>query len=106
MDSLPRWILQLINSDRYGGRTLSTDDRTIVLYDCGLWSDAHTQMVHSKYPECEVTVMQSTASLSGFIVVFKMHADRAVYTWVTAVVLAVTILLLSARQMVASSEMM
>ena len=103
MDALPRWILQLINSERHGGRTLSTDDNTVVLYDCGVWSDAHTHMVHNKYPECEVTVMQSQASLSGFIVVFKLHTDRAVYTWVTAVVLAITVLVLTARQMVLSS---
>ena len=102
MDSLPRFILQLINSERHGGRTLRTDEDTVVLYDCGVWSDTHTQMVLGKYPECEVTVMQSQASLSGFIVVFKMHADRAVYTWVTAVVLGVALLLLTARQMMVS----
>ncbi len=42
MDALKRWILKLIDSDRHGGRTLSTDDTTVVLYDCGVWSDAHT----------------------------------------------------------------
>jgi hypothetical protein len=100
MDSLPRWLLRLIESERHGGRTLCTDDNTVVLYDCGVWTDAHTQAVHAKYPECEVVVMQSNASLSGFIVVFKLHTDRSVYAWSTAVVLSLALILLTARQMV------
>jgi hypothetical protein len=104
MDSLPRWILRLIESERYGGRTLCTDDNTVVLYDCGVWTDGHTQAVHGKYPECEVVVMQSGASLSGFIVVFKLQTDRSVYSWVTAVVLAVALILLTARQILSGSQ--
>ena len=104
MDALQRWILKLIDSDRHGGRTLSTDDTTVVLYDCGVWSDAHTHMVHQRYPECEITVMQSQASLSGFIVVFKLHTDRSVYAWVTAAVLTLALLLLTARQIMAISR--
>ena len=102
MDSLPRWVLQLIHSERHGGRTLSTDDNTVVLYDCGVWTDGHTHAVHQKYPECEVVVMQSNASLSVFIVVFKMHTDRSAYTWVSAVVFGVALILLTARQIMAS----
>jgi hypothetical protein len=102
MDSLPRWLLRLIESERHGGRTLCTDDNTVVLYDCGVWTDSHTQAVHAKYPECEVVVMQSNASLSGFIVVFKLHTDRSVYAWGTAVVLSLALILLTARQMVAT----
>ena len=105
MDSLPKWILKIIHSERYGGRTLCTDENTVVLYDCGVWTDAHTHMVHCKYPECEVVVMQSNASLSGFIVVFKLCTDRSVYTWVAAAVLGVALILITARQiMVASVE--
>ena len=99
MDTLPRWILRLIDSDRYGGRTICTDDSTVVLYDCGVWTDGHTLAVHGKYPECEVVVMQSSHSLSGFIVVFSLHRDRSVYAWSAAVLLAVAIILLTVRQM-------
>ena len=101
MESLTRWILQLVNSERHGGRVLCTDENTVILYDCGMWSDSHTHMIHSRYPECEVVIMHSQASLSGFIVVFKMHRDRSVYTWVTAAVLAISLILLTGRQMMA-----
>jgi hypothetical protein len=100
MESITRWILQLINSERHGGRVMCTDEHTAILYDCGMWSDAHTQLIHAKYPECEVTILPSEASLSGFIVVFKMHRDRSVYTWVTAAVLAMSLILLTGRQMI------
>ncbi len=34
MDTLVWWIMQLIYSERHGGRTLCTDENTVVLYDC------------------------------------------------------------------------
>jgi hypothetical protein len=102
---LSQWILKIIRSERHGGRTLHTDENTVVLYDCGVWTDEHTRLVHSKYPECEVVVMQSNASLSGFIVVFKLQTDRSVHTWVTVVVLAVALFLITARQIM-SVDMM
>ena len=101
MESLTRWILHLINSERHGGRVMCTDESTAILYDCGMWADSYTQMIHAKYPECDVVVMHSQASLSGFIVVFKMHTDRSVYTWVTAAMLAMSLILLTGRQMMA-----
>jgi hypothetical protein len=100
---LSQWILKIIHSERHGGRTLCTDENTVVLYDCGVWTEAHTQMVHNRYPECEVTVMQSLASLSGFIVLFKLHTDRSVYTWVTAVMLGLALILITARQIMVAA---
>ena len=97
MEFLTRWILQLINSERHGGRIMCTDEHTAILYDCGMWTDTHTQLIHSKYPECEVVIMHSQASLSGFIVVFKRHKDRSVYIWVTAAILAISLILLTGR---------
>ena len=100
MESLARWITHLINSERHGGRTLCTDENTVILYDCGVWTDAHTQMIQNKFPECEVAIMQSQASLSGFIVVFKLNVDMSVYLWVTVAVLGILLILLTARQIV------
>ena len=100
MDTLARWIMKLINSERHGGRTLCTDENTVVLYDCGVWTDTHTQLVHNKFPECEVVIMQSQASLSGFIVVFKISADMSVYTWVIVCAVGFLLFLLTARQIV------
>jgi hypothetical protein len=98
MDTLQPWLLRLINSNKYGGRTMRTDEQTVVLYDCGVWTDAHSQAVKAKYPECDIAITQSLASLSGFIVVFRMHRDRSLYTWVTATGVVFGLLLLTARQ--------
>jgi hypothetical protein len=103
MDTLQSWLLKMIDSDRYGGRTMRTDEQTVVLYDCGVWTDAQSQAVRSKYPECDIAVTQSQGSLSGFIVVFKLHRDRSLYKWVTATVVVFGILLITARQMVVLS---
>ena len=102
MDSLSRLITKIINSDEYGGRTLQTDENTMVLYDCGVWTDAHSHVVHSWFPECDISVMQSHASLSGFIVVLKMHRDRAAYYWTVAITAILALVVLTGRQMVMS----
>ena len=100
METLSRLITRIIRSDQYGGRTLQTDEHTIVLYDYGVWTDVHSHAIHSRFPECDISVMQSHASLSGFIVVFKMHRDRAVYVWMTVVVGILMLIVLTGRQMV------
>jgi hypothetical protein len=104
MDTLQLWLLKMINSDKYGGRTIQTDEQTVVLYDCGVWTDAHSQAVKSKYPECDIAITQSLGSLSGFIVVLKLHRDRSLNTWVTATALVFVLLLVTARQMVLSAS--
>ncbi len=35
-------------------------------------------------PECAIAITECHASLSGFIVVFRMHRDRSLYAWFTA----------------------
>ena len=102
MDPLSRYITRIINSDEYGGRTLQTDEHTIVLYDCGVWTDVHSQAIHTRFPECDISFMQSHASLSGFIVVFKMTRDRAVYWWMAAITATLTLVVLTWRQMALS----
>jgi hypothetical protein len=84
MDALSRFVLRLIDSNRHGGRTILTDDNTVVLYDCGHWSDTHSQAIRERYPECEVEIMPSDGSLSGFIVVVKAHRDQSINSWIMA----------------------
>ena len=100
MDTLQPWLLRVIDSSRHGGRTLRTDEQTVVLYDCGVWTDAHSQAVKTKYPESDIAVTQSHGSLSGFIVVFKLHGDRSLYKWITATAAVFVCMLITARQMV------
>ena len=100
MDTLQPWLLRMIDSNKYGGRTMRTDEQTVVLYDCGVWTDSHAQAVKTKYPECAIAITQSHASLSGFIVVFRMQRDRSLYAWITAMGVVFALLLITARQMV------
>jgi hypothetical protein len=103
MNTLPQFLLRLIDSNRHGGRTIRTDESTVVLYDCGQWSDTHSQMVRDRYPECEVEIMHSDGSLSGFIVVVKMHRDMSAYSWVTVTCVVLAMMLMTVRHMIKES---
>ena len=98
MDTFQPWLLRLISSDRHGGRTIKTDEQTVVLYDCGVWTDAHTNAVRVKCPECDITITQSQASLSGFIVMFKVHKDKSFWIWATVLAGVLVLLFVTARQ--------
>lgn len=100
MDTLPRFLMRLIDSDRHGGRTIHTDDSTLILYDCGHWSDTHSQVVRDRYPECEIQILPSDGSLSGFIVVFKLHRDLSTYSWLLATFIVLGMMLMTVRHMV------
>jgi hypothetical protein len=100
MDSLPHFLLRLIDSNRHGGRTIRTDESTVVLYDCGQWSDAHSHAVRDRYPECEVDIMQSDGSLSGFIVIVKLHRDSSAYSWVTVTLVVLVMMSMTIRQII------
>ena len=102
MDSLPAFLARLIRSDRHGGRTLRLDDNTLVLYDCCQWSDAHSQAVRDRYPECEIGIQPCQSSLSGFMVVFTLHTDTvACLRWFSATLALGVLVLLTARQFLA-----
>jgi hypothetical protein len=94
---MDRWILRRVDSERYGGRTFCTEEGTVVLYDCGAWTDGHTHAVQAKYPGCEVVITHNSASLSGFIVVFT-HRDTSALSWILAAAMGVALLLLTFRQ--------
>lgn len=100
MNTLPQFLLRLIDSNRHGGRTIRTDESTVVLYDCGQWSDAHSQAVRDRYPECEVEIMQSDGSLSGFIIVVKAHRDLSAYSWITATFVVLVMMLMTMRHII------
>lgn len=100
MNTLPQFLLHLIDSNRHGGRTIRTDESTVVLYDCGQWSDAHSQAVRDRFPECEVEIMQSDGSLSGFIIVVKSHRDLSAYSWITATFVVLVMMLMTMRHIV------
>lgn len=95
---LPAFLRRLVDSDRYGGRTICTDEHTVVLYDCGQWSDTHSNVLQQWFPECSASVLPSDVSLSGFIVVIKIHRDSAVYWWTAATLLVALLVFVTTRQ--------
>ena len=103
-NGLPKFLMNLIQSHKYGGRTVRTDENTVALYDCGVWSDAHSSAVRDRFPECEVNILQSGSSLSGFIVVVKMHKDYSVYSWGTVLLGVFVSLILTGRQMLGNAQ--
>lgn len=99
---LSRFLLKLINSDRHGGRAEPADDTTVILYDCGVWSDTHSQTLSNHFPECEVRIMQNSSSLSGFVIAVKLHKGMVAYPWITAALIILSAMLLTGRQMLES----
>jgi len=98
-DRLPKFLLRVIDSERYGGRVIRVDESTVVLYDCGTWSDAHSQAVHSKFPECDISIAPSTASLSGFVVVATLQRDAGAVWWGMVVCVGCALVFATARHM-------
>jgi hypothetical protein len=99
VDRLPKFLLGVIDSERYGGRAMCVDESTVVLYDCGTWSDAHSQAVHARFPECDISISPSTASLSGFVVIAKLQRDAGVIKWGTVACVACALIIATARHM-------
>ena len=63
-EKISSFLRKLVDSDRYGGRTICTDEQTVVLYDCCQWSDAHSNTLQLWFPECSASVLPSDVSLS------------------------------------------
>jgi hypothetical protein len=99
LEKLPKFLLTVIESERYGGRVIRVDESTVVLYDCGTWSDAHSQAVHVRYPECEISITPSSASLSGFVVIAKVQRDSGVTRWGMVLCVACALIFATARHM-------
>ena len=99
MDSLAKHIHALIHSARFGGRTIPTDERTLVLYDCGYWTDEHCHLVKDRFPQCDIVFQTCHGSLSGFIVVFRLHSDRRALLWAALTLACLVLMALTGRQM-------
>jgi hypothetical protein len=65
-------LRSLLDLDRRGGRLFLRDTNTIILVDCNRFSSEQIDCVQTVYPQLEATVLQSDASLTGFIILFHM----------------------------------
>lgn len=66
-------ILQLCDAPKRGGRVIMDDSSTLLLYDCSKWTDLQTDALRARYPEIELDVQTCEQSLSGYVVIFRLH---------------------------------
>lgn len=86
--SLKQTILGLCEAPKRGGRLLvDHGSHTLTLYDCGAWTDLHTEALRGRYPEIELDVQACSQSLSGFVIVFRCRERPAVslYGWLVLI---------------------
>ena len=83
MENVEAFLRALTHMDRFGGRVVCRDTRTLLVYDLPVWSDEQAHALRRRFPECEVQCSANTHSLSGFIVrVRRAHAPWA-SVWAT-----------------------
>lgn len=69
---LERGLRSVLDVDRQGGRLFQRDNETIVLADCSRFSSEQIECLQTVYPHIHTTVLQSEASLSGFLIIFQL----------------------------------
>ena len=75
MEAVQKFLHQLLQTGRYGGRTVVRDERTLIVYDTPSWSERESRAVRRKFPECEVAVQAFEGSMSGFIVIVSRQSE-------------------------------
>jgi hypothetical protein len=69
---LERGLRGVLDVDRRGGRLFQRDSETIVLMDCNSLTSGQIERLQTAYPHLQVTVLQSEASASGFLILFQI----------------------------------
>jgi hypothetical protein len=69
---LERGLRGVLDVDRRGGRLFQRDNETIVLMDCNSLTSGQIERLQTAYPHLQVTVLQSEASASGFLILFQL----------------------------------
>jgi hypothetical protein len=75
MERVQSYVNTLMQSHRFGGRSVVRDEKTLILYDTPSWSERESRAVRAKFPECEVAVQSFDGSLSGFVVIISRHTE-------------------------------
>lgn len=68
-------LRSVLDLDRRGGRLFQRDDETIILVDCNRFSSDQIECLQTVYPHLQATVVQSDASVTGFLVIFQMTSS-------------------------------
>jgi len=75
MEAVQRYLHKLLQTSRYGGRTVIRDEKTLIVFDTPKWSDRESRSLRAKFPECDVSVQAFDGSMSGFIVLVTRHSE-------------------------------
>ena len=75
------YVERLMRMSRHGGRCVTRDDNTVLLYDVASWGDEQTRALQGRFPDCEVCCEASTGSMSGFIVIVRRHSQPTGALW-------------------------
>ncbi len=75
MEPVQKYLSQLLRTQRFGGRTVLRDERTLIVYDCPSWGEREFAALRGRFPDCDVGVMACEGSLSGFAVVVTRTSE-------------------------------
>jgi hypothetical protein len=65
-------LRSVLDLDRRGGRLFQRDNETIILIDCNRFTSEQIDCLQTVYPQLQATVVQSDASVTGFLIIFQM----------------------------------
>ena len=79
MQALRRTVMAVLDVERKGGRLLARDDCTLVLANMEFAAQAALALIAEQHPCTDISVSNSAASSSGYIIVFTRRPQRALW---------------------------
>jgi hypothetical protein len=79
MERVQSFLSELLRSQRFGGRVVARDEKTLIVFDTPSWGERESRAVRAKFPECDVEVHAFDGSLSGFIVIITRSREPLAY---------------------------
>jgi len=90
MPTLRQTIMLVLDVERKGGRLLARDEATLVLANTDFAAHASLALIAEQHPHTEITVANSAASSSGYIICFTDRPPRPVYQSAAFIQVALT----------------
>ena len=90
MPTLRHTIMVVLDVERKGGRLLARDADTLVLTNTDFAAHASLALIAEQHPHTEITMSNSSASSSGYIICFTNRPPRPVYQSAAFIQLALT----------------
>lgn len=90
MPTLRHTIMVVLDVERKGGRLLARDADTLVLTNTDFAAHASLALIAEQHPHTEITMSNSSASSSGYIICFTNRPPRPVYRSAAFIQVALT----------------